>query len=126
MREKRLEAQAKSVSRETAEHYVWGDACDGWHLVKDPSLSVMEERMPPGTTEARHHHQRAQQFFFILAGEASMEIEGEMIHLSSGEGVRVTPGKRHQIRNDSGAPVRFLVISQPPSHGDRILESDDR
>ncbi len=24
-----------SVSRENAEHYRWGDDCDGWHLVKD-------------------------------------------------------------------------------------------
>lgn len=22
------------ISKETAEHYVWGEICDGWHLVK--------------------------------------------------------------------------------------------
>jgi hypothetical protein len=26
----------------------------------------------------------------------------------------------HQAINRSAAPVRFLVTSQPPSHGDRI------
>lgn len=126
MREKRLEAQAKSVGRETSEHYSWGNGCDGWHLVKDPSLSVIEESMPPGTSEARHYHRRAQQFFFILAGEATIEIEGATIHLSAGQGIHIAPRKLHQIRNDLSNPLRLLVISQPPSHGDRILESDDR
>ena len=86
----------------------------------DANLSVIKECMPPGTSEVRHHHQKAQQFFFILSGAASMEIEGETIRLSDGEGVHVPPGQRHQIRNESSDPVRFLVISQPPSHCDRI------
>jgi mannose-6-phosphate isomerase-like protein (cupin superfamily) len=117
-----MEPEAKPISRETADHYVWGNGCDGWHLLKSPNLSVIEERMPSGTSEVRHYHQRAQQFFFILSGAASMEIEGETIRLSAGEGVHILPGLRHQIRNESGDPVRFLVISQPQSHGDRIAE----
>jgi hypothetical protein len=40
----------------TAEHYVWGDVCDGWHLVKSPSLSVIQERVPPGGAEVKHYH----------------------------------------------------------------------
>jgi mannose-6-phosphate isomerase-like protein (cupin superfamily) len=112
----------KSISRETAEHYVWGNSCDGWHLVKNADLSVIQECMPPGTSEVRHYHERAQQFFFILCGQATMEVEGETIRLSAEEGVHIAPSKRHQIRNDSGDPVRFLVISQPPSHGDRVRQ----
>jgi len=112
----------KATSRETTEHYTWGNGCDGWHLVKSPSLSVIEERMPAGTSEVRHCHQRAQQFFFILSGAASMEIEGETIRLSAGEGVHILPGQRHQIRNESSDSVRFIVVSQPPSHGDRVVE----
>lgn len=34
------------VSKENAEHYVWGGSCDGWHLVKGQELSVIHERMP--------------------------------------------------------------------------------
>lgn len=116
------EPKAKPISRETGEHYVWGKFCDGWHLVKNANLSVIEESMPPGTFEVRHHHQRAQQFFFILSGHATMEVEGETIRLSAGEGLHIQQGSRHRIRNESGDPVRFLVISQPASHGDRITE----
>jgi mannose-6-phosphate isomerase-like protein (cupin superfamily) len=110
------------VSRENAEHYRWGVDCDGWHLVKDKQLSVIEEFMPSGAAEVRHHHQRSQQFFYILTGEVLMEIDGENMLIPAGSGVRILPGTRHQIRNPSSGPVRFLVISQPPSHSDRINE----
>jgi mannose-6-phosphate isomerase-like protein (cupin superfamily) len=102
-----------------AEHYSWGDACDGWHLVKTPELSVIQERMPPGTSEARHRHARSRQFFYVLRGEATFEREGEVVTLRAGEGLEVAPGAAHQLRNLSSATLEFVVVSQPPSHGDR-------
>lgn len=108
-----------AVSRENAEHYRWGNDCDAWYLVKDPQLHVIEEVMPPGAAEMRHHHEHAQQFFFILSGEVLMEVDGETTLVRAGSGIRVLPGERHQIRNPSSGPVRLLVVSQPPSHGDR-------
>src|ERR1700736_1467706 len=110
----------ESVSRETAEHYRWGNQCDGWHLVKDKNLSVIEEFVPPGAAEVRHYHQKAQQFFYILAGEGMMEVEGRSTLVPAGSGIRILPGVRHQLSNPSSEPARFLVISQPPSHADRI------
>ena len=107
------------ISNETAEHYTWGSQCDGWHLLKTPELSVIQERMPPGTAEVRHFHQRAQQFFYVFAGEAVMEVDGRSVVLTSGEGIWIPTGVAHQMKNDSGDDVHFLVISQPPSHADR-------
>ncbi len=42
------------IERENAEHYSWGDICEGWHLLKADALSVIEERIPPGGSEVRH------------------------------------------------------------------------
>ncbi|MGH8182887.1 MAG: cupin domain-containing protein [Rhodanobacteraceae bacterium] len=108
------------VSTENAEHYNWGNACDGWHLLAGDDLSVIEERMPPGTAEQRHHHTRSRQFFYVLEGEAVLEVEGTLHPLRHGEGLHVPPGAVHQMRNDSAADVRFLVVSSPKSHGDRV------
>jgi mannose-6-phosphate isomerase-like protein (cupin superfamily) len=108
-----------AISKSTAEHYIWGADCDGWHLVKNSQLSVIQERMPAGTAEVRHFHHQAQQFFYILAGEAVMEVDGRPTVLRAGEGISIPAGTSHQMRNDSGDEVHFLVISQPPSHGDR-------
>jgi mannose-6-phosphate isomerase-like protein (cupin superfamily) len=113
--------QPRPVSRATAEHYTWGDSCDGWHLVKDKKLSVIEEQMPAGTSEVLHYHGRAQQFFFVLSGETVVEVEGCEIRLAAGEGLGILPGVPHRIRNESKEPVQFLVVSQPPSHGDRVI-----
>jgi mannose-6-phosphate isomerase-like protein (cupin superfamily) len=107
------------ISKQRAEHYLWGGECDGWHLLKSPNLSVIQERIPPGTAETRHFHHRAQQFFYILSGKGVMEVDGRSIVLTAGEGIRIPAGVAHQMRNDSGDEVHFLVISQPPSHGDR-------
>lgn len=109
-----------SISKHTAEHYVWGEVCDGWHLVKGQDLSVIHERMPPHTTEIRHVHQVARQFFFVLKGTATLEIDGETVILNAQEGAEVPPRVPHQMLNASEADVEFLVISQPTTRGDRV------
>jgi mannose-6-phosphate isomerase-like protein (cupin superfamily) len=115
------------ISAKTAEHYTWGGPhgtdCDGWHLVKTPALSIIEERMPAGTRELRHLHHHACQFFRVLEGELVLEVEHEEFVLRAGEGLEIAPGQAHQAINRSSSAVRFIVTSQPPSHGDRILSS---
>jgi mannose-6-phosphate isomerase-like protein (cupin superfamily) len=108
-----------SISTANAPHYVWGDACDGWHLVRSEGLSVIQELMPPGATEVRHRHARTRQFFYVLAGVLTLEVEGTFHVLTTGHGVEIAPGVPHQAINRGTEPVAFLVISQPPSHGDR-------
>lgn len=109
------------ITTDTAEHYTWGEGCDGWHLVRTSELSIIEERMPPGTSEVCHYHLRARQFFYVVEGELTMEVERENHTLRVGEGVEVAPGQAHQAMNRGSTAVRFLVTSQPPSHGDRIV-----
>ena len=113
------------ISREHAEHYTWGDGCDGWHLVQQAQLSIIHERMPPGTSEVRHVHARARQFFFVLVGTATLEIGGVQHMLAPHSGAEVAPGVAHQMRNLSDDATEFLVISQPPTVGDRISVDAD-
>jgi mannose-6-phosphate isomerase-like protein (cupin superfamily) len=110
------------TSTETAAHYVWGDGCDGWHLVRDASLSVIEERMPAGTSEVRHWHARSRQFFYVLSGTLTMEVEGVRHRLPARSGIELPPGTAHQALNDGAVDAEFLVVSMPPSHGDRHQE----
>jgi uncharacterized cupin superfamily protein len=111
---------SEPTSTATADHYVWGQICDGWHLVRSESLSVIEERMPPGSEEQRHWHQRARQFFYVLEGELTMHFDDSATVLAPRQGIEIAPGLPHQAKNRSAADTRFLVISQPPSHGDRL------
>jgi mannose-6-phosphate isomerase-like protein (cupin superfamily) len=112
------------VSKKTAPHYFWGGNCDGWRLVDTDSLSVIEERIPPGGGEVLHYHERAQQLFYILGGVATFESDGVETVVRQGEGYQVRPGARHRIRNLGTADLHFLVVSQPKSHGDRVNVQD--
>jgi mannose-6-phosphate isomerase-like protein (cupin superfamily) len=109
-----------AISKNNAEHYTWGGSCDGCHLLKSPGLSVIQERVPPGGAETPHYHERAQQFFFVLSGEAVMELENKEIVLGPQQGLAVPPGIPHRFLNRGNMDLTFLVISAPPSHGDRV------
>lgn len=103
-----------------SEHYNWGNDCDGWHLVQSDSLSIIHEKMPPGSSENLHYHNNAQQFFYILKGSAVFEVENETFKVHNGQGFYIPPKKKHRIFNESDQALEFIVTSEPKSHGDRI------
>ena len=108
------------IDKESAEHYSWGDGCDGRHLVRTPLASVIEERMPPGTSEVRHYHCGAAQFFYVIEGSLSIEVDGTEYELGPRQGFSIAAGQPHQVFNRGAVAAEFLVVSNPPSHGDRV------
>lgn len=108
------------MSRDNAAHYVWGEGCDGWRLVDSEALSIIEERMPPGASEAPHLHRRAEQFFYVLEGEAEFHLEGERHRVTPGCGLHIPPGVRHRVVNAGAADLRFVLTSRPNTRGDRV------
>ncbi len=110
----------RKVSTKNTEHYTWGNNCDGWHLVKNKELSIIQERVPMGCSEKRHYHSTAQQFFYVLSGIATLELEGVNHQLTPYTGIHVPAEKAHQLSNQEKEDLIFIVTSTPPSHGDRI------
>jgi mannose-6-phosphate isomerase-like protein (cupin superfamily) len=49
-----------------------------------------------------------------------MTFDDRTVTLPPRHGIEIAPEIPHQARNSSDAETRFLVISQPPSHGDRL------
>jgi mannose-6-phosphate isomerase-like protein (cupin superfamily) len=112
-----LEIAAVDISN--TEHYRWGEVCDGWHLLKSPNLSVIQELVPPGASEVKHVHAKAHQFFYVLSGTATLEFESHSCELTAGQGVHVAAGVAHRFANRAAENVCFLVISSPTTSGDR-------
>jgi len=111
----------KVVSKyQSLKHYQWANVCDSWNLVDNARLSVKQEMMPAGTSEQLHYHEKSQQFFFILAGTATLEIEGNQIEVSPHEGLQVLPGEKHRIINNGKTNLEFILCSQPSISHDRI------
>ncbi|MFK7950220.1 MAG: cupin domain-containing protein [Saprospiraceae bacterium] len=107
------------LSKQNTTHYFWGEKCNGWHFVQSHDLHIIEELMPPNTSETKHYHHIAQQFFYILKGVATFEIEAETYEIQTREGVHILPNIRHQIKNLTDQNLEFLVISNPTTRGDR-------
>jgi mannose-6-phosphate isomerase-like protein (cupin superfamily) len=108
------------VTIENSEHYVWGEICDGWHLLKRDDISVIQERVPAGGAEVMHYHSTARQLFYVLEGEGKMVFEDHEVALQKGEAIEIAPLVKHQFMNQSDIDVHFLVISVPSTRGDRI------
>lgn len=108
------------VSKENSSRYSWGNKCDGWHLAATKNLSVIHELVPSGCSEKRHLHEKAEQFFFILSGVATFEMNGTVHTLKTKEGIQVPPLLPHCLSNNGAEDLEFIVVSTPPSHGDRI------
>ena len=107
------------VSKENGKHYRWGENCDAWHLAATKNLSVIQERVPSGGTEVRHLHHNAEQFFYVLTGTASLEVSGVIHTLQPHQGFHVPAGTPHTLSNRHEHDLEFIVVSTPPSHGDR-------
>ena len=108
------------VSIDNAEHYVWGDVCDGWRLLLREDMSVIQERVPAGGAEVMHYHTQARQLFYILEGQGVMVFEDRTVVLEKGQAIEIAPLVKHQFKNQSKAEVHFLVISVPSTRGDRV------
>jgi mannose-6-phosphate isomerase-like protein (cupin superfamily) len=114
-----MKSVPEKISTASAEHYIWGEACDGWFLLKDAGVHVIQECMPPGTAERKHYHPRARQLFYVLSGELTMRFDEGAVVVRAREAIHVEPDTAHQAANEGPQAVEFLVISSPPSHGDR-------
>lgn len=99
----------RRTSTVSAPHYTWGAGCDGWHLVRTPDLSVIEERMPPRATDVRHRHRNARQFFYVLRGELTVDCGGERHVMTAGLGLEIAPGVPHQPCNQLG---RRIIVAR--------------
>jgi hypothetical protein len=113
-------SQPGSLSRENAEHYRWGDDCDGWHLVKSDDLSVIEELIPSGAAEARQPESPA---VFLHSRGRSVDGSCGSNHLTACR--RGNPRIARNASPDQQSVIQRRTLSRdltPPSHGDRFTE----
>jgi mannose-6-phosphate isomerase-like protein (cupin superfamily) len=107
------------VSAATVKSCTWGDGCIGWTLLARPTLHVMEEQMAAGTQELPHLHPNTTQFYYVLDGEAIVEVGRSRVAAEAGQAVEIGVGDPHQIRNETDAALRLLVISSGSPRDDR-------
>lgn len=108
------------VSKDNAENYVWGEVCDGWHLGRLSTFSVIQERVPAGCGEVRHVHRKAEQFLFVLSGCVTLEANGQIQQLLQHQGPHIPCNTPNRLSNNCMEDLWFVLTSTPPSHDDRV------
>lgn len=79
----------------------------------------MEEQMAAGTQELRHLHPNTAQFYYVLDGKALVQVGSTRVAGGAGQGIEIGAGDPHQVRNETDAAVRLLVISSGSPRDDR-------
>lgn len=74
---------------------------------------IIEITAPPGHGTPPHTHDTDAEAFYILDGELTVESEGRIETLRSGDMCLLPAGREHAFRNESSRNVRFLAVVTP-------------
>jgi len=92
----------------------WQGGARSRRLPRGPHLGATLYELPPGATGGNYHfHHGAEELLVVLRGRATLRTPAGDRELTEGEVVDFPPGPEgaHQVRNQSDAPVRYLVVS---------------
>lgn len=67
-----------------------------------------------------HVHEANDDVFYVLEGEVTFVVDGEEHVVGPGGYVQASAGVRHDFRNDTDAPVRFLNLYVPGGFEDEM------
>ncbi|WP_207541029.1 cupin domain-containing protein [Sabulicella rubraurantiaca] len=87
---------------------------------------LAEHVVPPGFLVPPHVHQGEDEVFFMLEGELTLLDGGGARRIGPGCTAQLPAGLLHGFRNDTGAPVRFLVALRPGLQGIEMFRHFDR
>jgi quercetin dioxygenase-like cupin family protein len=85
-------------------------------------MNVVE--LPPGESIPEHDETETgqEEVFIVLAGQATMVIEGEDHPAPAGTFTRLDPEPRRTVANRSGEDVTVLIVSAPLTSGYTPME----
>lgn len=73
---------------------------------------------PGGTLAAAHVHAAEEEVIYILSGAGAILAEDgderQELRLEPGVAIFIPPGLIHQIRADSGEPLKLVTLFSPP------------
>jgi len=75
----------------------------------------------PGARNALHSHPNCEELLYVISGECDHSLDGQVVHLTAGDMIRVPAGARHHAENTGWEPVRMLISFSSPDR-----ETDSR
>jgi len=90
------------------------------YLVRGPKIDWGVILMLPDQTLGGHYHNEVEETFYVVEGQGTFVINGEEFPASQGDVFRLEPEDRHDIRNDSGEPMKLVFIKCPYLPTDKV------
>ncbi|MDQ3247144.1 MAG: cupin domain-containing protein [Pseudomonadota bacterium] len=92
-------------------------------LYTGQNLQLVLMTLQPGDEIGEEVHEDRDQFFRIEEGEGVITIDGKENRVEDDFAVIVPAGARHNVINNSSAPLRLYTLYGPPEHLDAIVQS---
>jgi mannose-6-phosphate isomerase-like protein (cupin superfamily) len=84
-------------------------------------------RVPPHSDFEQgtgHFHEEIEELYLVTRGTLTMRFEDEVVEVSAGSAVRVSPGTTRSHRNEGGEPVEVWAISRQVEDKDATKVDD--
>ena len=99
------------------------------------NISLMIQKMPPGTEIVVHKHENTEEVFFVKSGVGNLILEDDTLIVKEGHTIYVPPGTWHGFENVVDSLYLVFAVSPPgledffrevESHGNLSPEVMDR
>ena len=98
--ERRNESEQKFRNGKSGPKYMFRGPRIDWGLI----------RFLPGETLGLHFHEHVEETFLFTAGHGVLTVDGAEYDIGPGDGFRIEPGEKHDIRNVGSEPLDGIFI----------------
>jgi len=90
------------------------------YLVRGPRIDWGVILLSPGDRLGGHYHREVEETFFVVEGAGTFTVNDETYPATKGDVFRMEPTDRHDIVNDTNAPMKLVFIKCPYLPEDKV------
>lgn len=90
------------------------------YLLRGPKIDWGVILLLPGQTLGAHYHEQVEETFYIVSGQGTFVVNDREHPGRSGDVFRMEAEDRHDIRNESEAPLKLVFIKCPYLPKDKV------
>jgi len=105
---------------ENEKEYRKGNKSGPKYLMRGPKLEWGIIRLEPGEAMGAHGHNEVEEVFYFFEGEPKILVNDKEHRVKQGDVFRLEAKEKHDIVNDTSAPVRYIFIKCPFLPEDKI------
>ena len=83
------------------------------YLIRGPHIDWGVILLSPGEQMGGHYHHEVEETFYFVEGSAKIYVNGVEYQANQGDAFRLVAPEKHDIINDSAAPVKMVFMKYP-------------